>query len=440
MVGKNKRTFSESSILIIDGQGENVSTTFAIGSGKSIKILWSLPVEYSLGYFYEAVSDFIGFRLNEAGKTMGLAPYGNSVKYNLPQIKITNNGFDIDLEIEKNNSSFDQQQAIISAWQNSFKKILGCSKNRIDFVFRNIYGDITKSISLNQEYKNFAASAQFTLESILQHCVKVLIKKTSIRNLCLAGGVALNCSANTKIKNINGIDKLFIPPFANDAGVSVGAALYVGGKREKKQFESAFVGPTFTNKEIELILKKLKINYQKFKNIEEVTARLIHRGKIVSWFQGQMEVGPRALGNRSILANPTLLDMHKKVNEAKNRELWRPLAPSILDEKGESYMNGYFYSPFMLHTFQVKDSVKRKVPAIVHIDGSTRPQSVRKNINPGFYKLIKFYEKLSGIPLILNPSFNGAKEPIVCTPLDAISSFYTNSTDYLVLSNYLIKK
>ncbi|KKQ74082.1 MAG: Carbamoyltransferase, partial [Candidatus Woesebacteria bacterium GW2011_GWB1_38_5] len=159
-----------------------------------------------------------------------------------------------------------------------------------------------------------------------------------------------------------------------------------------------------------------------------------------SWFQGQMEVGPRALGNRSILANPTLLDMHKKVNEAKNRELWRPLAPSILDEKGESYMNGYFYSPFMLHTFQVKDSVKRKVPAIVHIDGSTRPQSVRKNINPGFYKLIKFYEKLSGIPLILNTSFNGAKEPIVCTPLDAISSFYTNSTDYLVLSNYLIKK
>lgn len=432
--------YDKSSILIIDGQGEDSSTTFAVGSGAGIKILWSLPISSSLGYFYEAVSDYIGLGVDAAGKTMGLASYGNPKSLSFHQFKLTDTGFEVELNFPKNTESLDQQQSIVSTWEKAFEEMTGKKRNKVNFKFRSLQGDVGRKLTLGKEQENFAASAQYTLEMLIEHCVKVLIKKTSSGNLCLGGGVALNCSTNTKLYNLSEVENIYIPPFANDAGVAVGAALYVGGIKENGQLESAYTGPSYDNSDIEPLLQKLKLKFKHYKNIEEVTAKLIHKGKIVSWFQGQMEVGPRALGNRSILANPTNQDTHKKVNEAKNRELWRPLAPSILDKKGSQYMEDYFYSPFMLHTFQVKESIKRKIPAIVHVDGSTRPQSVRKEVNPRYYKLISCFEKLSGVPIILDTSFNGAKEPIVCTPMDAIGSFFTNSTDCLVLGNYLIEK
>lgn len=432
--------FKNSSILIVDGQGEDASVTFAVGKGNEIEVLWNLPVANSLGYFYEAISDYIGLGLDSAGKTMGLAPYGNFNEHVFYQFALNQKGFDVTIRVPNIIGNLDQQQALVSAWEKEFETIFEVKKNKTDFKYRNLCGDLSQNMILNQNYKDIAASAQFTLEQVMKHCIRVLVNKTGIKNICLSGGVALNCSVNTKIYKMQIVEKLFIPPFANDGGASVGAALYVGGIKSKEQLKSVYLGPSFTNKEVGILLKNLKIKYTYHRNIEEKVAQLLHKGYIVSWFQGKMEVGPRALGNRSIIANPTLENTHRKVNQAKNREQWRPLAPSILEEKGDLYLENYFPSPFMLHTFNVRQEMRKKVPAIVHVDGSTRVQTVNKKANPKYYKLIESFEKLSGIPIVLNTSFNGAKEPIVCSPLDAISSFYSNSTDYLAIGKFLLKK
>ncbi len=429
----------KSSILIVDGQGEDSSTTFALGEGNKIKILWTLPIEYSLGYFYEAISDFIGLGLHAPGKTMGLAPYGKP-KYKFEQFKLNDNGYRLNLKFLKNSESLDQQLRVVSSWREEFIKKFGNIEN-YDYIFRESYGDIYKNTKLSKIEKDIAASAQKTLEDVLLHCAKVLIGKTGVKNICMSGGVALNCSSNTKILNSKDVANVFIPPFTNDAGVSVGAALLIGGVKSKLQLSHAYFGPSYKDEEIKEILDQLKIKY-KFcgdKIVKEV-AEIIKDGKIVSWFQGSSEIGPRALGNRSILANPSLEEMHKKVNLAKNREQWRPLAPSILEEDIDDFLENAKKSPFMLYTFSVKKNKQKKVPAIVHVDGSTRPQTVNKSINLKFYRLIEEFKKIAGIPLVMNTSFNGAKEAIVSSPIDAISSFYSNSTDYLAIGNFLIKK
>jgi len=428
----------EASILVVDGQGEKTSTTFALGRGNKIKILWSLPIESSLGYFYEAVSNFIGFGLDAPGKTMGLASYGED-KFPFKQFKLNNNGLKVDIDFPLENKSLDQQRRIVEGWEKEFIQFFGISRE-ITYKFDDLYGDVFKSVEITEIKKNIAASAQNQLAEILVHCVKILVERTKIHNLCLAGGVALNCLANTQIKKSLDIDNLFIPPFANDAGVSIGAALLIGEKKSTTVLDHVYLGPSYDDSEIKAIIDKIGCKYTSCNDIEEKVSSLLVQGKIVSWFQGSMEVGPRALGNRSILADPTLISTHRKVNDAKNREHWRPLAPSILAGKAGEYLEDAFESPFMLHTFNVLPSKQKKVPAIVHVDGSTRPQTVSEKINPRYHKLINRFEKLSGVPLILNTSFNGAREAIVCTPFDALASFFSNSTDCLAVGNFLIEK
>lgn len=429
----------ESSILIVDGQGEEASATFAVGKGNKIEILWSLPIEYSLGYFYEAVSDFIGLGLDAAGKTMGLAPYGKKL-FKFDNFVFDNNGYLLNMPLSLKKHSLDQQERVVASWKKILSNRFGEQK-LTSYMFNELLGGISKKIKIPQTSKNIAASAQSTLENILLQCVKTLVNKTNINNLCMAGGVALNCSANTKILNSGIINDLFIPPFTNDAGVSIGAALYVGGVISNNRLEDAYLGPLFRNSEIKSLLDNLKVSYEFLdEDIDEKVADIITEGKIVSRFQGQAEIGPRALGNRSILANPSILNINKMVNNAKNREQWRPLAPSILSEKNEVYLEKSTDSPFMLHAFKVKRKYRKEIAGVVHVDGSTRPQSVNMKTNKRYYNLISKFYKNTGIPLVLNTSFNGAKEPIVCTPHDAISSFYSNSTDYLALEGFLLKK
>ncbi len=240
------------------------------------------------------------------------------------------------------------------------------------------------------------------------------------------------------------INKLFIFPCANDAGVCAGAALYAASLYDKKanfaKITHAYFGPEYTNKEVEQILKARKIKYRKLKNVYKQSAQLIAEDKTIGWFQGGMEIGPRALGNRSILASPCKKSNWKKVNLIKGREPWRPLAPSILDEYKDEYFENAQYSPFMLKTFQVKKEKQSLIPAVTHIDGSTRPQTVSKKINSKFWSLINEFRKITRIPVLLNTSFNGPGEPMVCTPQDAIAMFYSSSLDCLVIDNFIISK
>jgi carbamoyltransferase len=274
--------------------------------------------------------------------------------------------------------------------------------------------------------------------------VRGLTDKLSTSDLCLAGGVALNCKANGEVRKECEVKDLYIFPVANDAGGAVGAALAMAselGELRESKCEHTYWGPKFSNEQIEQLLKERKLKYEHYANIEAVCAERLATGKVVGWFQGKMEMGPRALGNRSILADPTKIEMKDIVNErVKKRESWRPFCPSLLVEAEDEYLVNACDAPFMILSFDVPPKKIKEIPAVVHVDGTTRPQTVRKEINERYWKLIKTFEGISGVPVILNTSFNLAGEPIVCTPSDALRSFYDSGMDCLALGNSLIEK
>jgi len=436
--------FKEATILVIDGQGENESTTIAYGKSNKILILKTFPIKDSLGYFYESINKYIGFNYLDSGKTMGLATYGRA-NINFCNININNNGYSINFkkEFKYKHSSLDEQEIIINLWHEELKKYIK-SSNKIEYFFDKNNCKMKAKFDTSQHYKDLAASAQSILEKIITHLVNIAIQMTGIKDVCLSGGVALNCVANGKLLQNTSVNNLFIFPSANDAGVSVGAALYATALYDKDvnftKIEHSYFGPKYTNKEIERILKLRKIHYIKTKNIHRLVAKLLAKNKIVGWFHGKMEIGPRALGNRSILTSPMVKLNQKRVNIMKGREWWRPLALSILDEYKEEYFENAIYSPFMLLALQVKKDKRTNIPAVLHIDGSSRPQIVSKKTNKNFWLLINEFRKITGIPCLLNTSFNLRGEPIVCSPIDALKVFFSSELDYLVLNDFLISK
>lgn len=437
--------FKEATILVVDGQSEDGSTTIAYGKGNKISILKSFPIKDSLGYFYESINKYIGFHYLDSGKTMGLAAYGKTNIDFYDIIKIDSKGYSVNLKKEFKYSSLhlDEQEVLVSFWYEELKKYIKLP-NRVKYIFDKINSKTKAQFTISQQYKDLAASAQNALERTMIHLVKIAIKMTGIKDVCLSGGVTLNCVANGKLLQNTPIDDLFIFPCANDAGVSAGAALYAAALYDKKvkfsKIPHPYFGPEYTNKEIEQILKSKNIHYLKLKDICKTAAKLLAENKIIGWFQGKMEIGPRALGNRSILANPLIKSNWKKVNIIKGRELWRPLSPAILEEYKDEYFENAVYSPFMLIAMQVKKDKRNIIPAVTHIDGSSRPQTVSKKINKKFWDLINEFRKITGIPVILNTSFNYKGEPIVCSPLDAIKTFFSTSLDYLVMGDFLISK
>lgn len=435
---------NEATIFVVDGQGEDESATIAYGKGNKISVLKSFPIKDSLGYFYESINKYIGFHYLDSGKTMGLAPYGKA-NIDFSNIKFNNNGYTVNLEkkLRYDSLHLDEQEALIALWYEELKKYVK-SPNKVEYVFDRYSNKIKTKFDISQPYKNLAASAQAALEKTMIHLVAVAIKMTEVKDVCLSGGVALNCVANGKILQNKLVNNLFVFPSTNDAGVSAGAALYAAAQYDKKakfsKMSHSYFGPEYTNKEVERILKSRKIPYTKPKDICKTAAKLLAENKVIGWFQNRMEIGPRALGNRSILANPLIKSNWKKVNMIKGRELWRPLAPAILDEYKEEYFENAVYSPFMLTALQVKKDKRAVVPAIVHVDGSSRPQTVSQNVNKKFWKLISHFHKLTGVPVILNTSFNGPGEPIVCSPQDALVMFCNSGLDYLVINNFIIQK
>jgi len=436
---------SEVSILVLDGQGEQASGTLAYAKNGKLKVLTQIPISYSLGYMMEAACKYIGLKTSDAGKLMGLAGHGKKGK---PFGNVTLNPFGYSIKGFKKDAdliskdSLDEQTEVIRQWFKYFDKkfsLKTVKKSQFD-LFK---GKVNSKLFFTQKHKDFALCVQMTLEEVVIHLAKAVIAKTKCRNLVISGGIGLNCTTNGRLISEKIVDNLFIMPAANDAGVSMGAALELAHKKygfNFKKMEDIYLGPEYSVLQIESALKKYKIQFEKIKDIEKVAAKSIADGKVVAWFQGRMEGGPRALGNRSIIANPSIRETHNIVNEIKSREDWRPLAPSILEEHVDEYFENAIQSPFMLQTHTLKKDKARKIPAVVHKDGTARYQSVSRKTNKKYYDLINDFCKLTGIPLVMNTSLNIGGEPLVCTPEQAIKTFYLSGIDCLALGNYWVAK
>lgn len=436
--------FKEASILVLDGQGEDVSGTLAYGKDGEIKVIGKIPISYSLGYMMESACKYLGLRTSDAGKLMGLAGHGKNGKV-FDNIVLNESGYSIigfpeDKVIIKD--SLDEQEKVIQLWRNYF-----LSRHPLDVKkmssFDPLKGNIINKLSFNQVHKDFALSVQKTLEEAVIHLTKILIGKTGCRNLVIAGGIGLNCTTNGRLISENVVDDLYVLPAANDAGVSIGAALEKAhqiGAYNSKRMEHIYLGPQYSNLQIKKILDELKIPYKRSKEIHKLAAQSLAKGKIVGWFQGRMEGGPRALGNRSILANPKIKGMHDAVNGIKSRENWRPLAPAVLEELRKNYFEKGIYSPFMLQNHKVVKEKAKEIPAVVHANLTSRYQSVKEKTNKKYYLLIKEFYKLTGTPVILNTSFNIGGDPLVCTPEQAIKTFYLSAIDCLAIGDYWITK
>ena len=428
--------FDEAAILTVDGVGEWSTTTFGTGIDTDIKLINDIRWPHSVGLFYSAFTYFLGFKVNEGEyKLMGLSSYGEPKYYDkiMSELIDVKNDGSIHLNMKYFAFTYDKYMT-----NQNFSDVFGIPPRKHNEKVEQIHYDI-------------GASAQLVLEDILLKMVNHVYNKTKMKNLCLGGGVALNGVANYRILKEGPFENLHIPPSPGDAGSAVGAAqyLYYCHTKNKRVIQTSteriknniYVGPEYSNNEIKAFLDKNKITYE-FLEREQLlknTAKLISDRNIVGWYQGKMEWGPRALGNRSILADPRDRKMKDVLNEKiKHRESFRPFAPSILEEYISEYFDIDRPSPYMLLVANVKKP--DKIPAVTHVDGTGRLQSVSKQVNSLYYDLINEFYKLTSVPVIINTSMNVMGEPIVNTLEQAHNMILKTDMDYIVMGNYLISR
>jgi len=434
--------FKKSLIVSYDGIGEIHSALFAIGNNNKIKVIHEKnKYPDSLGLLYTAITFYLGWKIFcDEGIIMGLAPYGNSKKKLKKSNKSYINYFREIIQIDKK----DPLKYLINKEWIDYHKI----KNKwISNKFLKVFGPQRKpNGKILQHHKNIAAALQDRLEEIVLYQLKLLKEKTKSEYLCISGGVGLNCSLNGKIARKKLFKEIFIQPASGDSGVAYGTCLYSHLKHNKKisfkKNHNFYLGSRSTKKEIIKILKKNNIKFKDHKNnIFKITASLINEGKIIGWFQGASEFGPRALGNRSIICKPFPEKMRNHLNKnVKFREYFRPFAPAVLEENLFDYFEINQKSPHMLIACKVKKNKKNLIPAVVHIDDSCRVQSVSKKDNFKFWTLLKHFKNQSGIPILLNTSFNIKGQPIVNNPLDALKCFKKYNIDFLILDTLLVTK
>ena len=420
--------FDQAAILSIDRGGDYLSTLLAVGQGSTIENIKFIRNPHSVGELYSAITSYLGFKPNNGeGKVMGLAPYGDSTYFDdFLKIISFNGGGDFKLNLDY----FPHHYG--NGWfSDKFVSKFGAPRE--------------PESEMEKRFENMAAALQKMTEDVGIYLANYLHKSTKLDNLCIAGGVGLNSVMNTQILQKTPFENLFVQPACNDAGTSLGCALYVWhqilGSERNFRMEHAFYGPGFNNSEIEKSLQQNQLGYECVDNPAETAARLIADKKIVGWFQGRMEMGPRALGGRSILADPRVPEMKDILNhKVKHREGFRPFAPSVLLEYGPEYFDNCVESPFMLKVLPVKEEKKDVIPAICHVDGTGRLQTVAKEQSPLYWELINEFKKITGVPVVLNTSFNVRGEPIVLSPQDAIKCFLSTQLDYLVIGDYLVDK
>lgn len=460
-------SFNEAAILTIDGVGEWATTTICRGKGNKIEVIKELTFPHSVGLLYSAFTYYTGFKVNSGEyKLMGLAPYGNpEAQQTLEFIdKIKSHLVDIreDGSILLNMDYFSYATGLRMANDKKWEKLFGIPRRGAES-------------NINQSYMNMAYAIQKVTEEIVLKLSKTARDLTQCENLVMAGGVALNCVANGKIEESKLFKEIWIQPAAGDAGGALGAALaawYIGEGNERIKapvgrdlMKGAYLGPDYDDAEIQTMLKNNKAQFTPFEKYEDLAtkvAQILAEGKVVGWFQGRMEFGPRALGNRSILGDPRNPEMQKHMNlKIKYREGFRPFAPSVLEEDLKEYFQiTDCISPYMLMVFPVKENrrnpipdnyhekplmerlyfLRSDLPSITHVDYSARVQSVSKDTNPRYWRLIKEFKDLTGYGVIVNTSFNVRGEPIVCSPEDAFRCFMRTEMDYLVINNFLMNK
>ncbi len=428
--------FDEAAILTVDGVGEWSTATFGTAYDTTIELTDDIRWPHSVGLFYSAFTYFLGFQVNEGEyKLMGLSAYGKPKYHDL----ILENLIDLknDGSIRLNMKYFSFTYDKVMTNQN-FSDLFGIPRRKEDSKAEQIHYDI-------------AASAQLVLEEILLSMVNHVHKKTDMKNLCFGGGVALNGVANYRILKEGPFENLHIPPSPGDGGSAIGCAqyLYYCYHKNKRKIEqnfqliqnNVFVGPSYSGDEIKSFLETNNIHYKflETKKLLQTTAKMISEFNVVGWYQGKMEWGPRALGNRSILADPRHAKMKDILNEKiKHRESFRPFAPCILEEHTSEYFDIDVISPYMLLVAPVKKP--EKIPAVTHVDGTSRLQTVSKEINSLYYDLINEFYKITGVPVVINTSMNVRGEPIVNTIEQAYNMIIKTDMDYIVLGNYIIKK
>jgi carbamoyltransferase len=421
----------ESYVLVLDGSGEEACTSIFKGDKSGLKLLKTITIPDSLGWFYQTFTEYLGFAPNNhEGKLMGLAAYGK------PHEEI-NRKLEKVIQCMPNNYKLDAAYSFLG----KHKKGRVFSEKLVELFGR----PRLSHEPISQYHKDLAFAVQNKLEKIVLQIVESVSQRSDFNgNLCIAGGVGLNCKMNGSIVTLPFVKNLYVPSITSDSGSSAGAALVLAnqcGDDVVQRIDHAYWGSSYNDKEIEEVLRVCGLKYTKEEKIEAKVAELLVQNKVVGWFQGRMESGSRALGARSILANPMLKQMQDIVNvKIKNRETWRPFAASILFEERETFVENPQESPFMAIAFHVKPSALNKIPAAVHIDGTTRPQFVKKNTNEKYWMLIKRFGDITGVYAVLNTSFNTNEEPIVESPVQAIKAFSASGMDGLAIGNFLILK
>lgn len=411
----NCSPFERAAVLTLDGRGEKATTTYNRGTLEGLTRLGQVNMPHSLGLLYERITTHLGFlHSSDEYKVMALASYGKPefIREFQAMIRVYDNG-QFTISDEHLTERFGPQRLRDEPFQ--------------------------------QVHFNIAHSLQVVLEEVVLQLLGYLHSATKEDNLCLAGGVALNCVLNARIRDRGPFRNIWVQPASGDSGTALGAAMSVdqsvrGSGKKSFVMDHAYWGPEYPDEEVENFLTRAKISYRKLENVAAETARLLAADKIIGWFQGRMEFGPRALGGRSILASPISHTMQARLNEVKDREDFRPVAPVVLEEDAAEWFEGADYSPFMLFVYNVKMDKADRIPAVRHVDGTARIQTVNRQQHPQYYDLLKAFKQETGVPVLINTSFNTLGKPIVCSPRDAVECFWTSPFDALVIGSFLIEK
>jgi carbamoyltransferase len=407
--------FDECAVLTMDGRGEKATTSYGKYIDRRYQRLKQVNLPHSLGLLYEAITDHLGFlHSSDEYKVMALASFGKPDYAPLLREVVQYKG-EGDYVVKP------------AEWD----KILGPRRER--------------GSEFTQDHMNVASSLQIVLEETVLQMVEWLHQESGADHLCMAGGVALNCVLNARVRDRTPFKQVWVQPASGDSGTSLGAALWIdsqqrGPSKRHWHMEHAFLGPAYDDTEIEAFLKQAKLRYRRADNLAGDVADLLQKNKVIGWFQGRMEFGPRALGARSILASPLDADMQSHLNLIKDREDFRPVAPVVLEEDVAEWFVDGAVSPFMLFIYDVRPDKADRIPAVRHVDGTARIQTINRSQNPAYYDLLKAFKERTGVPVLINTSFNTRGEPVVCSPRDAVESFCSTPLDVLVIGSFIVEK